>query len=91
MISLKNFVTVTILSFKKSFKITMCASFPNRMLLARFWMIFAMTMSPRRTVGSLLGIATSTVSGVTIAGEMNLGYDVRPISEKLGCELTEGR
>ena len=38
-------------------------------------MIFATTINPRRSVKSFLGISTSTISGETIAGEMNLKRD----------------
>jgi hypothetical protein len=39
-------------------------------------MIFATTINPRRSVKSFLGMSTSTISGETIAGEMNLKKEV---------------
>ena len=70
--SVKNLMTRTMLTSRKSLKQTICASFPNRTLLARFWIIFAITRSPRRIAAFSCGRSTSIVLGETNAGEMNL-------------------
>ena len=51
----------------------MCASLPNKILLASVWIIFAIIFRPcRSTTGLFCGISTSTSEGETTTGEMNL-------------------
>jgi len=70
----KKRVTLAMLLPRKSFNAIIWASLPKKMLFAKFCMIFAITMSPRRSVRLLspFGTSISIISGVTTAGEMNL-------------------
>ena len=71
MISLKKRVTLTMFCSRKSFNATMYASLPKKILFAKFCVILAIVNKPRRMTG-FVGFSTSTLSGETIAGEINL-------------------
>lgn len=76
----KKRVTLAMLFPRNSFNAIICASLPKKILFAKFCMIFAITMSPRRSVilFSPFGTSMSIISGVTTAGEMNLKIVQRP-------------
>ena len=67
-------VTFVMFDSRNLFRRIMCGSLPKNTLLARFWMILAITLRPRRMtrVFSFFGTSISTTSGDTTTGEMNL-------------------
>lgn len=71
--SLRNRVTGIMLLVRKPFIFIMNASFPKRILLARFWIILVIRTNPRCMAGLSGGNSMSTEPGETIAGQMNLG------------------
>ena len=70
----KKRVTLAMLFPRNTFNDIIWASLPKKMLFAKFCMILAITMRPRRSVVlfSPFGTSISIVPGVTTAGEMNL-------------------